>query len=401
MSATVVSGMRPTGRLHLGHFHGVLKNWCRLQEEQDCFYFVADLHALTTHYEHPQGIRESTWELLIEWLAVGLDPEKATLFVQSWVPQHAELALLLGMLTPLSWLERVPTFKDQQEQLRDRDLATFGFLGYPTLMSADILLYDAAWVPVGADQVAHLEICRELARRFNSLYGRSAADGEAVDAGLRALGKRLKQQYLQLKAQYQEHGEEGAITAAQDLLQSAASINEATRTLLLATLEGKGRAILVEPQALLTEAAKMPGLDGRKMSKSYGNAIGLREEPDVVRKKLLTMPTDPARVSRTDPGNPECCPVWPFHQVYSSAETRAWVEEGCRSAGIGCVDCKGALVERVLAEQAPIRAKAEEWAAQPQRLREIAEHGAEKARARAEQTLIRVREVMGLDGGQS
>ncbi|MEY2340753.1 tryptophan--tRNA ligase [Acidithiobacillus sp. IBUN Pt1247-S3] len=399
MSTTVVSGMRPTGRLHLGHYHGVLKNWLRLQNEHESFFFVADLHALTTHYEHPEGIRQSTWELLVEWLAVGLEPEKATLFVQSWIPQHAELALLLGMLTPLSWLERVPTFKDQQEQLRDRDLATFGFLGYPALMSADILLYDAAWVPVGADQVAHLEICRELARRFNSLYGRSTADAEAAEAGLRALGKKLKQQYQRLQERYQQEGDEAAIAQAREILHGAASINETTRILLLAMLEGKGRTILIEPKALLTEAAKMPGLDGRKMSKSYGNAIGLREEPEAVRKKLLTMPTDPARVGRHDPGEPERCPVWPFHQVYSSTETRAWVMEGCRSAGIGCVDCKNALVEKVLEEQAPIRERAEDWAAQPQRLREIAAHGAEKARTRAEQTLARVREVMGLDGG--
>ncbi|MEL5848838.1 MAG: tryptophan--tRNA ligase [Candidatus Igneacidithiobacillus chanchocoensis] len=399
MSTTVVSGMRPTGRLHLGHYHGVLKNWLRLQEEHDAFFFVADLHALTTHYEHPEGIRSSTWEVLIEWLAVGLDPNKATLFIQSWVPQHAELALLLGMLTPLSWLERVPTFKDQQEQLRDRDLATYGFLGYPALMSADILLYDAEWVPVGADQVAHLEICRELARRFNSLYGRSAADEAAIAAGLQALGKKRKQEFQRLQERYQQSGDESAIAAAREMLQEAASLNEATKTLLLATLEGKGRSILVEPQALLTEAAKMPGLDGRKMSKSYGNAIALREEPESVRKKLLTMPTDPKRVGRRDPGNPEDCPVWPLHQVYSSPETRAWVQAGCTSAEIGCVDCKQALVEKVLAEQAPIRARAEEWAAQPERLREIAAQGATKARARAEETLLRVRAVMGLDVG--
>ncbi|WP_308388469.1 tryptophan--tRNA ligase [Acidithiobacillus sp. AMEEHan] len=399
MSATVVSGMRPTGRLHLGHYHGVLKNWLRLQEQHESFFFVADLHALTTHYERPEGIRQSTWDLLVEWLAVGLDPEKATLFVQSWVPQHAELALLLGMLTPLSWLERVPTFKDQQEQLRDRDLATFGFLGYPALMSADILLYDAASVPVGADQVAHLEICRELARRFNNLYGRSPADSEAIEAGLRALGKRGKQQYQRLQERFQQDGDGSVIAQARELLDSAASINEATRALLLANLEGKGRTILIEPQPLLTEAAKMPGLDGRKMSKSYGNAIALREEPETVRKKLLTMPTDPARVGRHDPGEPQRCPVWPLHQIYSSEATRTWVQEGCRSASIGCVDCKSALVDKVLAEQEPIRARAEEWAAQPQRLREIAAHGAEKARTRAEQTLIRVREVMGLDAG--
>ncbi|MGE0047653.1 MAG: tryptophan--tRNA ligase [Acidithiobacillus sp.] len=399
MSATVVSGMRPTGRLHLGHYHGVLKNWLRLQEQQESFFFVADLHALTTHYEHPEGIRQSTWDLLIEWLAVGLDPEKATLFVQSWVPQHAELALLLGMLTPLSWLERVPTFKDQQEQLRDRDLATFGFLGYPALMSADILLYDAAWVPVGADQVAHLEICRELARRFNSLYGRSQADSEALTAGLRALGKKGKQQYQRLLERFQQDGDGSAVAQARELLDSAASIDEATRILLLANLEGKGRTILIEPQPLLTEAAKMPGLDGRKMSKSYGNAIALREEPEIVRKKLLTMPTDPARVGRHDPGDPERCPVWPLHQIYSNETTRAWVQEGCRSAGIGCVECKSVLVDKVLEEQEPIRARAEDWAARPQRLREIAAHGAEKARSRAEQTLIRVREVMGLNAG--
>ncbi|MCE5388322.1 MAG: tryptophan--tRNA ligase [Acidithiobacillus sp.] len=397
MTAIVVSGMRPTGRLHLGHYHGVLKNWLALQENRECYFFVADLHALTTHYEHPEGIRNSTWDLLVEWLAVGLDPEKAVLFIQSWVPQHAELALLLGMMTPLSWLERVPTFKDQQEQLRDKDLATYGFLGYPALMSADILLYDATEVPVGADQVAHLEIARELARRFNSLYGRTASDQAAIEAGLQALGKKARRSLEKLREDYQREGSPQLLAQAQAVVADAASISEVTRTLLMNYLEGKGRSILREPQVLLTAASKMPGLDGRKMSKSYGNTLGLREEPEQVRKKLLTMPTDPARVGRHDPGEPERCPVWPFHQAYSSVETQAWVQEGCRSAGIGCVDCKQALVEKVLAEQAPIRERADYWAARPDDLRQIAAAGAQKAREKAAQTLARVQEVMGLD----
>ncbi len=401
MGEIIVSGMRPTGRLHLGHYHGVLKNWLRLQEAHDCFFFVADWHALTTHYETPEGISAAVWDLVVEWLAVGIDPERATLFIQSQVPQHAELALLLGMLTPLSWLERVPSFKDQQEKLRDRDLSTFGFLGYPLLMSADILLYGARQVPVGADQVAHLEITRELARRFNSLYGRDADAPVQVEKGLQAMGKKAARTYLGLRERYQQAGDVAAVAEAQAFLLAQAGLSDALRAQLLAHLEGRGREILIEPQALLTEAAKMPGLDGQKMSKSYGNTIPLRELPEEVGKKIRAMPTDPARVRRNDPGNPEKCPVWEFHKVYSSAETRAWVWEGCTTAGIGCLDCKQPVITAVLDEQAPIRERAEYWAARPAQLREIVESGALRARARAAETLEKVHSAMRLDHGRA
>jgi tryptophanyl-tRNA synthetase len=396
MSEIIVSGMRPTGHLHLGHYHGVLKNWLRLQDTAECYFFVADWHALTTHYETTQGISEAVWDLLIEWLAVGVDPDKAVLFIQSHVPQHAELALLLGMLTPLPWLERVPTFKDQQEKLRERDLATFGFLGYPLLMTADILLYDADKVPVGADQVAHLEISRELARRFNSLYGRDAGATVQVEKGLQAMGKRAAKTFSDLQQRFQQNGDALAVTEAVEFLGQQAGLSAGMREQLLARLEGKGREILREPQALLTAASKMPGLDGQKMSKSYGNTIPLRAAPEVVQKKIRTMPTDPARVLRTDPGTPEKCPVWALHQVYSSPETQSWVRDGCITAGIGCLDCKRPLIEAVLVEQAPIRERAEYWAARPEQLREIAHGGAQRARQRAEQTLERVRAAMGL-----
>ncbi|AEK58357.1 MULTISPECIES: tryptophan--tRNA ligase [Acidithiobacillus] len=396
MSPVVVSGMRPTGRLHLGHYHGVLKNWLRLQNSAECYFFVADWHALTTHYETPGGIAEASWDLLTEWLAVGIDPERATLFLQSWVPQHAELALLLGMLTPLSWLERVPTFKDQQEKLRERDLATYGFLGYPLLMTADILLYGAEEVPVGADQVAHLEISRELARRFNFLYGREAdAPARVADAEKR-MGKAWTRAYRDLVQRYRTAGDVQAVEEAQALLAEACSLSADDRALLLRELQGRGREILVEPRALLTEAARMPGLDGQKMSKSYGNTIALREDPDSVRQKLRTMPTDPARVRRQDPGDPDKCPVFALHQVYSDAQRREWVVAGCRSAGIGCLECKSPLIDSVLEELAPIRERAEFWAARPAELRDLAKQGAARARRRAEGTLDRVRAAMGL-----
>ncbi|MBE7565573.1 tryptophan--tRNA ligase [Acidithiobacillus thiooxidans] len=396
MKEIIVSGMRPTGRLHIGHYHGVLKNWVRLQDQGECYFFVADWHALTTHYESVEGISTAVWDMLVEWLAVGIDPDKAVLFIQSHVPQHAELALLLGMLTPLSWLERVPTFKDQQEKLRERDLATFGFLGYPLLMTADILLYEAQQVPVGADQVAHLEISRELARRFNSFYGRDAETRQQIERGLQAMGKRAAKTFAQLQQRFQQNGDLLAVTEAAEFLRQQAGLSPLMQAQLLAHLEGKGREILREPQALLTAASKLPGLDGQKMSKSYGNTIPLQEDPEHIRKKIRTMPTDPARVMRTDPGTPEKCPVWGFHQVYSSEETRNWVRQGCTSAGIGCLDCKQPVIEAVLVELAPIRERAEYWAARPEQLREIAHAGAQRARNRAGQTMEKVRSAMGL-----
>ncbi|MCL4111508.1 UNVERIFIED_CONTAM: hypothetical protein GTU68_002292 [Idotea baltica] len=320
----VVSGMRPTGKLHLGHYHGVLKNWVEMQLNYECFFFVADWHALTTHYDDPSDTPTHVEDMVIDWLAAGISPSSATIFLQSEVPEHAELHLLLSMITPLSWLERVPTYKDQQEKLREKDLATYGFLGYPLLQSADILLYKADMVPVGEDQVAHVELTREVARRFNHM----------------------------------------------------------------------GKIILPEPEAKLTKASKMPGLDGQKMSKSYGNTIGLREEPDVLDEKIRKMPTDPARVRLTDPGDPEKCPVWELHKVYSDDKTLVWVNDSCRSAAHGCLDCKRPLIDAVQAEMEPIRERARQFENDRTAVRAIINEGSEAARDVARETLDDVVEAM-------
>ncbi len=392
----VLSGMRPTGALHLGHYHGVLKNWLKLQHEYDCFFFVADWHALTTHYESPQDIEQSTWDMVIDWLAVGINPGSACLFIQSKVPEHAELHLLLSMMTPLGWLERVPSYKDQQDKLKERDLSTYGFLGYPLLQSADILIYRAGSVPVGEDQVAHVELTREVARRFNHLYGREAGFEEKAEAAIKKMGKKNARLYADLRKRYQEQGDEEALGTGRALLGQQQNISMGDRERLFGYLEGSGKIILPEPEALLTPAAKMPGLDGQKMSKSYNNTIALREDPKEIEHKLRTMPTDPARVRRNDPGDPEKCPVWPLHQVYSSEETRQWVQEGCKSAGIGCIDCKGPIIEAVLAEIKPIQAQASQYADDPTRVRKIIAEGCERARDTARETLEEVREAMGL-----
>ena len=392
----ILSGMRPTGRLHLGHYHGVLKNWLRLQESNDAFYFVADWHALTTHYEHPQGIPEAAWEMAIDWLAVGIDPAKATLFVQSAVKEHAELHLLLSMLTPLPWLERVPTFKDQQEKLAERDLATYGFLGYPLLQSADILIYKADGVPVGEDQLSHLDVTRHVARRFNWLYGRESDHDARVESALKKMAKKAASAFKRARTAWREEGDEDALAQGQQLVREQQNLSEGDRERLLGELEGRGREILPEPEPLLTPDARFPGLDGQKMSKSYGNTIGLREEPESVEEKIRTMPTDPARVRRNDPGTPEKCPVWDFHRVYSDADTRAWAHEGCTTAGIGCVDCKQPVIDAVLAEQAPVRERARELAASPEQVWEIVAEGNRQAARVAEATLGEVRTAMGL-----
>jgi len=396
-SPRVLSGMRPTGALHLGHYHGVLKNWVRLQHEYECYFFVADWHALTTHYEDPQIIAPSVWEMVIDWLAVGVNPGSATLFLQSKVMEHAELHLLLSMMTPLGWLERVPSYKDQQEKLRDRDLATYGFLGYPLLQSADILIYKAGLVPVGEDQVAHVELTREVARRFNHLYGREPGFEEKAEAAIRKMGKKNARLYKELRRKYQEQGDEEALATARALLENQQNITLGDKERLFGYLEGGGRIILPEPEALLTPASKMPGLDGQKMSKSYGNTIALREDLDQIAEKIRKMPTDPARVRRTDPGNPENCPVWKLHQVYSDEETRQWVREGCTTAGIGCLDCKAPIVEAVRAELAPIQERAKEYEQDPGLVRNIVNEGTEKARDVARQTMIEVRQAMGLE----
>ncbi len=392
----VLSGMRPTGQLHLGHYHGVLKNWIKLQHEYECFFFVADWHALTTHYEHTGNIEGNVWEMVIDWLAAGIDPGEATLFIQSRVPEHAELHLLLSMFTPLGWLERVPSYKDQQEKLKSMDLGTYGFLGYPLLQSADILAYRAGFVPVGEDQVAHIEMTREVARRFNFIYGREVGFEDKAKAALKKMGKKHRRLYTDSRRAFQEKGDTEALERARALLESQQNISVGDRERLFGFLEGGGKVILPEPQALLTKAAKMPGLDGQKMSKSYGNTISLREEPDAIAKKMRTMPTDPARGRRTDPGDPAKCPVWPFHETYSQSETRAWVTQGCRTASIGCLECKQKIIDAVIAEQAPIRARAVEFTSQPEVVRGIISDGCDSARDAARDTMEEVRAAMGL-----
>jgi len=392
----VLSGMRPTGRLHLGHYHGVLKNWVKLQHEYDCFFFVADWHALTTHYEDPQIIGDSVMEMVIDWLAAGVNPANARIFIQSEVPQHAELHLLLSMLTPLGWLERVPSYKDQQEKLRERDLATYGFLGYPLLQSADILMYKAGSVPVGEDQVAHVELTREVARRFNHLYGREPDFEEKADEAIRKMGKKNAKMYRKLRRQYQEQGDQEALDVGRVLLEGQGNLALRDRERLYGYLEGGGRIILPEPQALLTQAPRMPGLDGQKMSKSYGNTIALRDDPREIEQKLRTMPTDPARVRRQDPGNPDLCPVFQLHEVYSDEARRQWVREGCVSAGIGCLDCKQPIIDSVLSELAPIRARAREFEEDQQLVRNILQDGGEAARDVADETMDEVKAAIGL-----
>ena len=388
--------MRPTGSLHLGNYHGALKNWTELQYEYDCYFFIADYHALTTGYDDPSGIEQNTWTIVVDWLAAGLNPAVATLFIQSRVPEHAELHLLLSMITPLGWLERVPTYKDQQEQLKERDLATYGFLGYPLLQSADILLYRPMYIPVGEDQVAHVEITREIARRFNFIYGREADFEKKAERAVKNLGTRNAKLYRELRRRYQEEGAADALDSAHVLLDGNSRLTVADRERLLGYLEGTGRSILPEPEALLTASPKVPGLDGRKMSKSYDNTIGLREDPDAVAAKLKVMQTDPARVRRTDPGDPEKCPVWDLHKLYSSAETQAWVQNGCRTAGIGCLDCKKPLIEKVVEEVSAMRQRAQEYEESPDLVRGIIAEGCEKARSVASQTLDDVKKAMGL-----
>jgi tryptophanyl-tRNA synthetase len=392
----VVSGMRPTGAMHLGHFHGALKNWVRLQSESECLFFVADWHALTTHYDDPSIIEKSTWDMVIDWLAAGIDPSKATIFIQSRVPEHAELHLLLSMATPLGWLERVPTYKDQQEKLADRDLATYGFLGYPLLQAADVLIYRAGLVPVGEDQIPHIEMMREIARRFNHLYGKEKGFEVKAQEAVKKLGGKLAKMYSELRVEYQEKGNAAALEQAKTLLEQSQSLSTTDRERLMGYLAGTRKMILVEPQALLTEASRLPGLDGQKMSKSYGNAIALREDKESITKKIRTMPTDPARVRRTDPGDPEKCPVWQLHKVYSDSQTHDWVVKGCTTAGIGCLECKQPVIDGVLREQEPMRERAQRYLDDPTLVRAIVAEGCDKARRLAQETMVDVREAMGL-----
>ena len=389
--------MRPTGRLHLGHYHGALKNWARLQHEYPCLFFVADWHALTTHYENPEILEENVFEMVIDWIASGIDPAQATLFIQSKVPQHAELTLYLSFITPVSWLERVPTYKDMQENLADRDLATHGFLGYPVMQAADILIYRANMVPVGEDQASHVEFTREIARRFNHLFGREKGFEQKAEAAIKKLGAKKAKRYNELRNRYQEQGDEAALEAARELLSEVHNLALGDRERLFGFLEGGSKMILAEPEALLTEASKMPGLDGQKMSKSYHNTIGLREDPEGITKKIRTMPTDPARIRRTDPGDPEKCSVWTLHQVYSDQTTRDWVMQGCKTAGIGCLECKQPVIDGIIKELKPMRERAAPFEEDPTLVKNIIADGCEKARDTAEETMRDVRDAMGLN----
>ena len=393
----VLSGMRPTGALHLGHYHGALKNWVRLQSEMECFYFVADWHALTTHYEDASVIEQHVYEMVIDWLAAGLDPAQCTIFLQSRLPEHAELFTLLAMGTPIGWLERVPTYKDQQEKLKDKDLSTYGFLGYPLLQAADILIYKAHYVPVGEDQASHVELTREAARRFNHLYGRERNAEQRIAASLAKLPRDSAKRFEKSRKQYQETGDTKALEGAMAYLAQAPELDADDRERLSGHFKGTGRSVLVEPQVLLTPTSRLPGLDGAKMSKSYNNAIALREEADSVAHKVKRMPTDPARVKRSDVGDPDKCPVWQFHLVYSDEPTRAWVTQGCKSAGIGCIECKQPVINGILAEQQPMRERAQPYLDHPQLVRDIVDAGTERARITARQTMREVREAIGLN----
>ena len=389
--------MRPTGALHLGHYHGVLKNWVRLQHEYPCLFFVADWHALTTQYDNPQGIEQASWDMVIDWLAAGVDPHQATLFIQSRVPEHAELHLLMSMMTPLGWLERVPTYKDQQEKLAGKDLTTYGFLGYPLLMSADILIYRADKVPVGEDQIPHVEFTRELARRFNHMYGREPGFEDKAREAVKKLGSKKARLYEDLRVRFQQNGDKEAVEQAKAMLNEIQHLSAVDRERLFGFLEGTGKMILVEPGYLLTEESKMPGLDGQKMSKSYHNTITLRESEESVAKKIKSMPTDTNRVRRTDPGDPARCPVWQLHQVYSDDPTKEWVQHGCKTAGIGCIECKQPVIDGILREQVPMRERAQVYLDDPTLVKNIIADGCEKARELARETMRDVREAMGLE----
>ena len=392
----VLSGMRPTGKLHLGHWRGVLQNWLRMQEDRECFFFVADWHALTTDYAAADQIKKRGIEMAADWLACGIDPARATLFTQSDAPEHAELFVLLSMICPLSWLERIPSYKEAVADARatgGSDLRTYGFLGYPLLQSADILLYRAAEVPVGEDQVAHIEFAREIARRFNFLFGRGDAFDSLLAAAREKIGADAAGRLSSLRERYQSGGDEAALADGRRWIDESADIAPPEREALRGDFVGGGREILTEPAARLTATAKMPGLDGRKMSKSYGNEILLSDSSETVFAKLRRMPTDPQRVRRTDPGDPEKCPVWDFHKIFSGPEDRAEVDSGCRSAALGCVDCKRILARNIDSELDPIRARRAD-------LREaevvaVLRDGAARARRAANDTMERVRAAVG------
>ena len=392
----IVSGMRPTGKLHLGHLHGVLKNWIQLQHEYECFFFVADFHALTTNYEDSRNIEQYSFETVIDWLAAGVNPGSCTIFLQSKVPEHTELHLLLSMITPLSWLERVPSYKDQQAKLNDKELGTYGFLGYPLLQAADILIYKAGKVPVGADQVAHIELTREIARRFNHIYGREEGFEEQAEAAIKLMGKKAAKLYRDLRRSFLEKGDSEALLKARALLEGQQNLSIGDKERLYGYLEGGGRIILTEPGPILTDVPKMPGLDGEKMSKSYDNVISLREEPSAIESKIRKMITDPARVRLKDPGNPSNCPVYDLHRVYSPEDTKSWVRNGCTNASIGCIDCKKPLIDSINTEQQIMIERSQQFEEDPDLVHSIIQEGSEQARLVARDTLDEVKECIGI-----
>ncbi|WP_190600697.1 tryptophan--tRNA ligase [Candidatus Vesicomyidisocius sp. SY067_SCS001] len=392
----VLSGMRPTGQLHLGHYHGVLKNWLVLQNEYDSYFFVADWHAFTTHYADNMNLNVNVIEMVVDWLATGINPNTSTIFVQSKVPEHSELHLLLSMSTPLSWLERVPSYKDQQLKLHIKDLATYGFLGYPLLQSADILIYKAGLVPVGEDQVAHIEFTREVARRFNHLYGREVDFEKKAEISINKMGKKQAKTYRLLRKTYQETGDDEALIKAHALLQQQ-NITLGDRERLSGYIEGVGRIILPEPELLLTKASKMPGLDGQKMSKSYCNTISLRDTPKQIQVKIKRMPTDPARIKIINTGNPQKCPVWKLHEVYSNKSICDWVVEGCTKAKFGCIECKQPIINAIEEELTPMQERIAKYQSDPELIKQIIFEGSEKARSIAKETMIEVREAMGIN----
>ncbi len=392
----VVSGMRPSGRLHLGHYHGVLKSWTRLQHEYECYFCIVDWHALTTDYEATGAIAQHVMDMAVDWLAAGVSPSSATLFIQSHVPEHAELHLLLSMICPLGWLERVPSYKELQQHLQHKELDTYGFLGYPLLQAADILLYRAGLVPVGADQLPHIEFARDVARRFNHLYGREADFEDKAEAAIRKLGKKTAKLYTSLRKSYQEQGDVEALGTARAIIKEQQTITLGDQERLYGYLEGCGKLLLPEPQALLGDAPRISGLDGGKMAKSNSNAIFLRDTPDEIAEKIRRMPTDPARGHRQDPGEPTRCPVWQMHVTHSDEAVRQWAEQGCRSAGIGCLECKAPLIDAIRAELAPLQERALDYEQNTDLVRSILADGAERARDEARETLVEVRQAMGL-----
>ena len=395
-SDRVLSGMRPTGRMHIGHYHGALKNWLRLQEEYECLYFAADWHALTTHYETPERIEDSVWEMFIDWLAAGINPTRSTIFIQSRVVEHAELTLLLGMIAPVGWLERVPTYKDQQQKLADRDLTTFGFLGYPVMQAADILIYRANMVPVGEDQVSHLELVRELARRFNHIYGREADFEEKARAAIKKLGSKRAKRYAQLRTAFQEQGDQAALETARDMLDEAQNLALGDRERLFGYLEGSRRVILPEPHPLLTDTPKVPGTDGQKMSKSYDNAIFLREDPATITTKVRTMQTDPARVHRSDPGTPRKVSGLVAAPDLLGSDNPGLGAQRMHDRRHRLPRLQAAGDRRDHRRAAPLHERAQKYLDDPSLVRAIVADGCERARKLAEETMRDVREAMGL-----